>query len=115
MLKFQRYIGIDYSGAKTPTASLNGLRVYLAEGNRVPAEVPPPPKLLPAPGQYSCFFDGPVRFVRPRDITNSSEVSIPRLRNSLTPTTRYPDEVRCSLEGASCFCFVAFELFGESF
>ncbi len=28
MSKFKRYIGIDYSGAKTPTASLKGLRVY---------------------------------------------------------------------------------------
>lgn len=32
MLAFARYIGIDYSGAQTPTASLPGLRVYLAEG-----------------------------------------------------------------------------------
>jgi hypothetical protein len=27
---FTRYIGIDYSGAETPTASLKGLRVYVA-------------------------------------------------------------------------------------
>jgi hypothetical protein len=27
---FERYIGIDYSGAATPTSSLKGLRVYLA-------------------------------------------------------------------------------------
>jgi hypothetical protein len=40
---FNRYIGIDYSGAQTPTASLKGLRVYLAEGDPPPAEVPPPP------------------------------------------------------------------------
>jgi len=26
---FTRYIGIDYSGAETPTSSLKGLRVYL--------------------------------------------------------------------------------------
>jgi hypothetical protein len=40
---FRRYIGIDYSGAKTPADSLKGLRVY--EGNResLPGEVPPPP------------------------------------------------------------------------
>ena len=42
---FNRYIGIDYSGAETPTASLRGLRVYLAEGNAPPAEVLPPPSL----------------------------------------------------------------------
>jgi hypothetical protein len=41
--KFARYIGIDYSGAETPTSSLKGLRVYLAEGDTPPAEVPPPP------------------------------------------------------------------------
>jgi hypothetical protein len=40
---FQRYIGIDYSGAETPTASLKGLRVYLAEKAASPIEVPPPP------------------------------------------------------------------------
>jgi hypothetical protein len=40
---FRQYIGIDYSGAQTPTASLKGLRVYLAEGEPPPVEVPPPP------------------------------------------------------------------------
>ncbi len=40
---FDRYIGIDYSGAQAPTASLKGLRVYLAEGGDPPVEVPPPP------------------------------------------------------------------------
>ena len=43
MPSFARYIGIDYSGAETPTASLKGLRVYLAEGDAPPVEVPPPP------------------------------------------------------------------------
>jgi hypothetical protein len=40
---FARTIGIDYSGAQTPTASLKGLRVYLAEGDGHPVEVQPPP------------------------------------------------------------------------
>ncbi len=40
---FARTIGIDYSGARTPTASLEGLRVYLAEGDSPPEEVFPPP------------------------------------------------------------------------
>jgi hypothetical protein len=44
MSVFPRRIGIDYSGAATPTASLKGLRVYLAEGNAPPAEFPPPPR-----------------------------------------------------------------------
>jgi hypothetical protein len=43
MSLFARYIGIDYSGAETPNASLKGLRVYLAEGDIPPVEVPPPP------------------------------------------------------------------------
>ncbi len=40
---FIRYVGIDYSGAQTPTASLSGLRVYRADGHAEPVEVPPPP------------------------------------------------------------------------
>ena len=46
---FIRHIGIDYSGAQTPTASLKGLRVYLAEGDAPPAEIVPPP---PSPMKY---------------------------------------------------------------
>lgn len=40
---FGRYIGIDYSGAKTPTSSLKGLRVFLSVGSGAPAEIIPPP------------------------------------------------------------------------
>ncbi|MBK9326063.1 MAG: hypothetical protein IPN00_06960 [Hydrogenophilales bacterium] len=44
MPAFERYIGIDYSGAETPESSLKGLRIYMAEGDDGPAvEVPPPP------------------------------------------------------------------------
>lgn len=43
MTAFQRYVGIDYSGAKTPTDSLKGLRVYLATTDAAPAEILPPP------------------------------------------------------------------------
>ncbi len=43
MTVFGRAIGIDYSGAETPTASLRGLRVYLAEGAGLPVEILPPP------------------------------------------------------------------------
>src|SRR5262249_60544884 len=42
MPAFARYIGIDYSGAQTPTASLSGLRVYMAEGDALPVAVSPP-------------------------------------------------------------------------
>jgi len=40
--QFSRYIGIDYSGAETPTSSLKGLRVYLADGKKPAYEVEPP-------------------------------------------------------------------------
>jgi len=40
---FYQYIGIDYSGAQTPTASLRGLRVYSVEGEATPVEVLSPP------------------------------------------------------------------------
>jgi hypothetical protein len=42
MRAFERTIGIDYSGAETPTSSLKGLRVYLSEGDAAPIEVLPP-------------------------------------------------------------------------
>jgi hypothetical protein len=40
---FTRYISIDYSGAQTPTTSLEGLRVFLADRKALPMDVPPPP------------------------------------------------------------------------
>ena len=41
MSQFQRYIGIDYSGAATPTTSLKGLRVYSATPTQPLIEVCP--------------------------------------------------------------------------
>jgi hypothetical protein len=41
--RFDRYMGIDYSGAQTPSSSLKGLRVYAADRTRTPEEVLPPP------------------------------------------------------------------------
>ncbi|WP_081608882.1 hypothetical protein [Paramagnetospirillum caucaseum] len=46
---FSRYVGIDYSGAETPTANLKGLRVYVTTGAADPIEVPPPPSPIPNP------------------------------------------------------------------
>ena len=43
MAAFSRYIGIDYSGAETPEASLKGLRVYIADRQHLPVEIEPPP------------------------------------------------------------------------
>lgn len=40
---FERYLGIDYSGAETPTRSLPGLRIYAATPDQPPAQVSPPP------------------------------------------------------------------------
>jgi hypothetical protein len=40
---FKRYIGIDYSGAETPTSSLKGLRIYMADQKSSAVEVQPPP------------------------------------------------------------------------
>jgi hypothetical protein len=43
MALFERYLGIDYSGAETPVKSLPGLRLYAATREQPPAEIPPPP------------------------------------------------------------------------
>jgi hypothetical protein len=40
---FERFIGIDYSGAATPKSSLKGLRVYEADRLTASQEVMPPP------------------------------------------------------------------------
>lgn len=39
---FSRYIGIDYSGAETPTSGLKGLRAYQALHDTPPMEIGPP-------------------------------------------------------------------------
>jgi len=41
--QFERYIGIDYSGAEAPNSSCKALRVYVAEDSNEPTQVPPPP------------------------------------------------------------------------
>ena len=40
---FTRYVGVDYSGARTAEDSLKGLRVYVTEGGDAAQEVLPPP------------------------------------------------------------------------
>jgi hypothetical protein len=40
---FKHYIGVDYSGAQTPTSSLKGLRVYEADPETTSQEIAPPP------------------------------------------------------------------------
>jgi hypothetical protein len=41
--QFEHYLGIDYSGAETPTSSLKGLRVYASTPASSALEVLPPP------------------------------------------------------------------------
>lgn len=43
MTLFERYLGIDYSGAMTPTSSLKGLCLFEASSKQSPVEIPPPP------------------------------------------------------------------------
>jgi hypothetical protein len=43
MHQFNRYIGVDYSGAETADSSCKGIRVYMAEGSATPVQVQPPP------------------------------------------------------------------------
>lgn len=43
MSRFERYLGIDYSGAGTPTSSLPGLAVFAADSNEPPRLIAPPP------------------------------------------------------------------------
>ncbi len=42
MPQFEGYIGVDYAGAQTPTSSLRGLRMYVADRTSLPKEVLPP-------------------------------------------------------------------------
>ncbi len=42
MPAFQRYLGIDYSGARTPECGLPGIRAYAASPEIAPAEIAPP-------------------------------------------------------------------------
>ena len=42
-MTYDRFIGIDYSGAETPTSSLKGLRIFQTDGAAPPEEVQPPP------------------------------------------------------------------------
>lgn len=43
MPHFNRYIGVDYSGAETADSSCKGIRVYMAEDSAEPMQVQPPP------------------------------------------------------------------------
>jgi hypothetical protein len=55
--RFARYVGIDYSGAQTPTSSLKGLRVYTSEAGAEPNELLPPVALGCVTAPTSGIFD----------------------------------------------------------
>jgi hypothetical protein len=40
---FERYVGIDYSGAQTPASGLKALLVYVTDRLTTPQEIEPPP------------------------------------------------------------------------
>jgi hypothetical protein len=66
MSAFARYIGIDYSDEKTPSASLKGLRVYVAEGEALRFEVllpPSPRKYWTRRGIAEWLAEGPLTLV----------------------------------------------------
>lgn len=42
-MKFDRFIGVDYSGAETPTSRIKGLQVYVATPNGEPRPMRPAP------------------------------------------------------------------------
>ena len=44
-MRFQRYVGIDYSGSGTPLTRTPGLQVYVATPDRLPRRVNPPSTL----------------------------------------------------------------------
>jgi len=52
MAQFERYIGVDYSGAETAESSLKGLRVYAAKQDEEPHEVPPQVQPSLGPRKY---------------------------------------------------------------
>ena len=41
-LMFDRYLGMDWSGGRTPTASLRGLPIYMVSRKRPPGAAQPP-------------------------------------------------------------------------
>ena len=55
MPAFDQYLGIDYSGAETPTARLKGLRVYMADRASRQSEVLPPPSGVRMKLHVFCF------------------------------------------------------------
>jgi len=74
---FVRYIGIDYSGVRTPTASLSGLRVYLDEGD------------APLDGDY-CECSPYRRLQNPKRFQRYRATPVPLAYPSELPKVRIP-------------------------
>ena len=62
MAQFERYIGVDYSGAETADTSCKGLRVYVAEGFGTPKQILLPKTHLRSEGWHLLIADLRVRF-----------------------------------------------------
>ena len=63
MPAFTRYIGIDYSSAQAPTASLKGLSLY-GRDDAAPIEVPLPPTSETCPPQKTCIALSDASFLK---------------------------------------------------
>jgi hypothetical protein len=75
MAWFRRHIGVDYSGVQAPTANLKGLRVFMTEGDRPPAEVLPPPfprKYWTRRGIAECVARSSANRHRPRLLVSAA-------------------------------------------
>jgi hypothetical protein len=81
MPNFDRYIGIDHSGAETPTSGLKGLRVYMADRVSPPMEVQPPP----SPRKYWSVPIGPHVRALQSNIPRLCPTSGPRRRQRAPP------------------------------
>lgn len=92
---FTRYIGIDYSGAETPTSSLKGLRVYQADHYSLPEEVPPPP----SPRKY-WTRRGIAEWLAAQLVGDAPTlVGIDHLRAMFSPSLTLPERAIAEVEG----------------
>ena len=83
---FDRYVGIDYSGAQTPVSSLKGLRVFMAASGAVPSEVHPPPSHASI-GRGGASPNGWPISCSPRSRLSLGSTTVSRFRSSTSSST----------------------------
>ncbi len=88
---FERYVGVDYSGAETPDASLKGLRVYAATPQWGPVEVQPPP----SPRKYWTRKEIAEWIV---ELTADGPGTLMGIDHGFSPQRRVADQLYPSLE-----------------